>query len=45
MRIGFFSAAMLVLYLAFVPPESAERVLARVRAFMRKRKSPALAAP
>jgi hypothetical protein len=28
MRVGYFSAAMLVLYVAFVPPEAASRVLA-----------------
>lgn len=45
MRVGFFSAAMLVLYLAFVPPETAERLLVRVRRrTSRERKSPAAAA-
>src|SRR3954470_4481573 len=31
MRIGFFSWAVLVAYLAFVPPEAAEHVIQRVR--------------
>jgi hypothetical protein len=31
MRVGYFSAAMLVLYLAFVPPETAARLLAPER--------------
>jgi hypothetical protein len=31
MRIGFFSFAVFVAYLAFVPPEPAERVIARAR--------------
>jgi len=32
MRVGFFSAAMLTLYLAFVPPDRAERLLEAGRA-------------
>jgi hypothetical protein len=32
LRVGFFSAAMLTLYLAFVPPEAAERFLLDLRA-------------
>ena len=36
MRIGFFSWAVLVAYLAFVPPETAERVIQRVRSIGRE---------
>ncbi len=37
MRIGFFSWAVLVAYLAFVPPEQAEHVLQQVRVFGERR--------
>ena len=44
--IGFFSTAMFVAYMAFVPPESMERFLTRVRARRaRRRSTPSVAAP
>jgi hypothetical protein len=43
MRVGFFSAAMLVLYLAFVPPEAAQRLLMAMHRRLVRRKSPAVA--
>jgi hypothetical protein len=38
MRVGFFTAAMFVLYLAFVPPETASRVVLAVRERVRSRR-------
>ena len=38
MRVGFFTFAMLVLYLAFVPPESASRAILAVRERVRPRR-------
>jgi len=35
--VGFFTPAMMILYLAFIPPETAERLITRLRAHTTKR--------
>jgi hypothetical protein len=43
MRVGFFTAAILVLYIAFVPPETASRIVLAVRDRARPRRARQLA--
>ena len=40
-RVGFFSYAILVLYIAFIPPETMDRWLVAARGRLRRRRSAA----